>query len=117
MRIISKHESRINKIIFAERLVIILVKSVASIFIKMKESFSDRDYLFQSKSRELDLESIDEVMTHIMTINVAAVQVCNVTNKSVIISRKARLKRLIDYEKHECYVIDAKKAFLVVESI
>jgi hypothetical protein len=117
MRITSKNESRMNKVILVERLVIISSKSVVSIFIKMKESFSDRDYLFQSISRELNLESIDEIMIHIMTINLAAVQVCNVTNKSVIISRRARLKRLIDYEKHECYVTDAKEAFLAAKSI
>jgi hypothetical protein len=116
IHITSKLKSRINRIILVEHLVIISAKSVVSISIKMKESLFDRDFLFQSVSRELNLESFDEVMIHLMNANMIAMQVCNFTNKSVMISRKARLDRLIEYEKHECYSIDANESFLAVDS-
>jgi hypothetical protein len=51
-----------------------------------------------------------------MNVNMIAMQVCNFTNKSVIISRKTRLDQLIEYEKHECYSIDAFETFLAVNS-
>jgi hypothetical protein len=67
-------------------------------------------------TRDLNLDSIDEVMTHIINVNLAAVQICNFTNKSVIISRKARLDRFIEYEEHECYLIDSIEAILTAKS-
>jgi hypothetical protein len=82
----------------------------------MKDSLSERDYLFQSVTRDLNLDSIDEVMTHMINVNLAAVQVCNFTNKSITISRKARLDRLIEYEEHECYFIDSIETILTTES-
>jgi hypothetical protein len=82
----------------------------------MKDSLFDRDYLFQSVTRDLNLDSIEEVMTHMMNVNLAAVQVCNFTNKSVIISRKTRLNRFIEYEEHECYLTDSIERILTAES-
>ncbi len=116
IRVTSKLESRINRVIFAERLIIISSKSVVSVSIKMKESLFDRDYLFQSISRELNLERIEEIMIHMIDVNVVAVQIINSTNKSVIISRKIRLDRLIEYEEHDCYSINAAEASLAAES-
>jgi hypothetical protein len=80
------------------------------------KSLSKRNYFFQLVVRELNLESFDEVMIHIMSANIVAVQVCNSTEKSVVISRRVRLDRIIEYEKHECYFIDSKKTSLAIES-
>ncbi len=116
IRVISKSKFRINRLILVERQISISAKSVISISIRMKDSLSDRDYLFQSVTRDLNLDSIEEVMTHMMNVNLAAVQICNFTNKSVIISRKARLNRLIEYEEHECYLTDSIETILTAES-
>jgi hypothetical protein len=105
----------VNRVILTKQLVSVSTKFIVSVSIRMKRILSDRDFLFQSIHRELSLEFIDEVMTHIVTINLAAMQMCNVTNKSVIILRKARLERLMKYEKHECYSIDIQKTLLVAE--
>jgi hypothetical protein len=118
IRIISKLNSKVNRIIFAERFVTISVRTIVTVLIKMKNKIvSNRDYLIQSVFRDLNLDSIDEVMTHMMNINIVAVQICNFTNKSIVISRKARLKRIIEYEEHECYLTDSKETSLVTESI
>ncbi len=117
IRVTSKVETKVNRIIFVERLVIISTKSIATISTRMRDKpLLDRDYLCQSISRELNLKTTDDVMTHIVRINLAAVQVCNVTNKSVIILRKARLERLMNYEKHECYATNSIEAFLATDS-
>ncbi len=117
IRVTLKLETRVNRVILVERLVIISTKSIATVSTRMRDKFlSERDYLFQSISRELNLESVDEVMTHIMSVNVVAMQVCNFIEKSVIISRRARLDRIIEYEEHECYLIDLEEISLAIES-
>jgi hypothetical protein len=117
IRVISKLDSRVKRVILAERLVTVSIRTIVAVFIKMKnKTVSERDYLFQSVSRELNLESKNDVMTHTMNVDLAAVQICNVTNKSIVISRKTRLERLMKYEKHECYVTDATKTSLTADS-
>jgi hypothetical protein len=49
-------------------------------------------------------------------VNVVAIQIFNFTDKSVIISRKARLDRIIEYEEHECYATNAAEESLAAES-
>jgi hypothetical protein len=64
IRITSKLETKVNRIILVERLVIISTKSIATISTRMRDkSLFDRDYLFQSISRELNLETTDDVMS------------------------------------------------------
>jgi hypothetical protein len=116
IRVISKSKFRINRVILVERFISVSAKSMISMSIKMKNSISDRDYIFQSVTRDLNLDSIEEVMTHLINANLVAMQIINFTNKSMIISRKTRLNQLMKYEKHECYVIDATKASLTARS-
>ncbi len=118
IRITSKFiDKRVDRIVFVEKLVIISARSIVSILIKIKDiHLSERDYLFQSISRGLNLESFDEVMTHIVSAHVAAVQICNFTEKPVIIPRRARLDRIIEYEEHECYVTDSIETSLAADS-
>ncbi len=56
-------------------------------------------------------------MTHVVNVNLEIVQMCNFTDKSVIIFRKTRLDRIIEYEKHDCYLTDSKETSFVAESI
>jgi hypothetical protein len=105
-----------NRVILAERLVTISARMIASMLIKMKHKIvSNRNYLFQSVSRDLNLEFVDDVMTRMMNANLAAVQVYNFTDKSVVISRKARLDRIIEYEEHDCYATDSTKTSLATK--
>jgi hypothetical protein len=119
IRITSKLESlEMNRIVLIEKLIFISSKFIVSIFIKMKDkNLSNRNYFFQLVARELNLESFDEVMIHIMNANIVAMQICNSTEKSVVISRRARLNHIIEYEKHECYFIDSEKTSFAIESI
>jgi hypothetical protein len=116
IRVIAKSKFKINRIILVERFINISTKSVISMSIKMKNLLFNRDYLFQSMTCDLNLDSIKEVMTHMINVNLAAMQVCNFTNKSIIISRKTRLNRFIEYEKHECYLTDSIKTILTTKS-
>lgn len=117
IRVTFKSITKVDRVVLVENLFTVSIKSIVSIFIMMKDiCLSKRDYLFQLISRELNLERIENVMTHIIDVNFIAVQICNFTNKLIVVSRKARLDRLIEYEKHECYSIDATEFSLVVES-
>jgi hypothetical protein len=118
IRVISRFDQfKVDRVVLIERLISISAKFIASVSIKMKDSLSNRNYLFQFISRGLNLEQIDDVMTHMINADLTSVQVCNFTNKSVVVSRRARLDRIIEYEKHECYVIDSIETSLVAESI
>jgi hypothetical protein len=99
-------------------MIIISAKSMTTVLIqrKSKNALLERDYLFQSVSRKLNLERIDEIMTHMIDVNIVAVQMFNSTNKSVIIFRKIRLDRFIECEEHDCYATDAAETSLAVES-
>jgi hypothetical protein len=113
---ITLNITSVNQIILTERLVSIFAKFVVTVSIKMKSTLSDRDFLFQSICRDLNLDQSDEIMTYIVSVNVVAVQVCNFIDESVIISRRARLDRIIEYEEHECYFTNSEKASLIAES-
>jgi hypothetical protein len=117
IRVISKSKFKINRVILVERFISISAKSMISISIKIKNSLFDRDYYFQSVTRDLNLDLIEEIMTHMINVNLDAVQICNFTNKSVIISRRARLNRLIEYEEHKCYFTDSIETILTAESL
>jgi hypothetical protein len=109
-------QKQINRVILAERLISISAMFIITISMRTKKCLFERDYLFQFISRVLNLKSIDEVMTHIINAHIAAMQIRNVTDKIVIISRKYRLNRIIEYEEHECYHTDLVKTSLAVDS-
>ncbi len=108
---------RMNRVIQSKQLIFISFRTMTIVLIKTRKTqiLSDRDYIFQLVKQELNLERTDEMMTHIINVNLAAMRVINFTNKSVIISRKTRLNRLIKYEKHECYVTNSTKTSLATE--
>ncbi len=113
---IAMNVTSINRVILIERLVFISAKFIVSVSIRMKKTLLDRDFLFQSISRELNLELIDDVMTHVVDAHTTFVQIANSTDKLVMISRKTRLDRIMNYEEHECYVTNSSKTSLTAKS-
>ena len=59
--------------------------------------------MFHSKVT-FNLDSEDDVFSHIVNVNVSMMQVRNVTDNSSTISRHAKLNRILDYEKKDCYM-------------
>ena len=72
----------------------------------------DRDLLFESQC-SLSLEYADGVYAHMIDIFFREVQVKNDIDQAIIISRKARLEMLGEYEQNECFPIGAHNAGLI----
>jgi hypothetical protein len=110
IRINSKSNSRIKRIIHSKEFVTISFNSVMSVSIYMREkklSFN-KDYLFESNNDVLttSLEDLSDFYTHVCDCNMIFVHVRNDFVKSIMISSRTRLKFLIEYEKKECFQID-----------
>ena len=79
-----------------------------SIYMKNKLLSNDRNYFFESNQQQLTifLKQLNDFYTHVCHGNVAEVHVKNDKNMTVKISRRARLKILIEYEIQDCYQIN-----------
>ena len=74
----------------------------------------DRDYMFHSKA-SFDFDSKDGIFTHIVDVNISMIQIRNAIHKAVIISCYVKLKRVMNYEKKDCYLTLSNNAHLTVK--
>ena len=78
------------------------------------KKFSDRNYAFHStQNNRFDFD--DDILFHIVNANFFCIHVRNITNNSVVIFRRNRLKTLQKYENDDCYLIFSKNAHLTVD--
>ena len=75
----------------------------------------DRNYMFHSKA-SFDIESKNGVFIHIVDVNMSMMQIRNVITKAIIIFRHAKLGRVLNYEKKNCYLTSSNDAHLAVKS-
>ena len=104
-----------NRIVLANKLVAVPVHLVAAVLIQLKEVSQlapDQDFLFQPVLWELNLGPQRGPRAHIIDTNFTFVEVQNATNCTVVIPRKARLEKVLDYEEESCYAINANEAHL-----
>ena len=71
----------------------------------------NRDFLFESQ--KLDTLSI---YVHIINYNILKIFVKNDINHIMSLSRKVKLKIIIDYETARCYVIDFSKHDFIIKT-
>ena len=71
--------------------------------------------MFHSKI-SFDFESKSDVFIHIVDVNMNIIQIRNVTHKTIIIFRYAKLKRVMNYEKKDYYLTSSNNVHLVVKS-
>ncbi len=76
-------DKRMNRVIQSKQLIFISFRTMTIVLIKTRKAqiLSDRDYIFQFVKQELNFERTDEMMTHIINVNLAAVRIINFTNK------------------------------------
>ena len=112
-----RFEKRVKRIIRAQTVTTILFHSVFVILIKFRDSklLIDRNYMFNSNSIER-LEKKSDVFFYIVDVNFDVVQIRNVTNKSIFISKNERLDVFQKYEKKSCYLINSKHRHFAVEN-
>ena len=74
-----------------------------------------RDYMFHSKTFfNFDVEN--DVFIYIINVNMSMIQIRNVTSKIVIIFRHVKLKRIMNYEKKNCYLTSFENVHLTIKS-
>ena len=92
--------------------------SIINVSIQIRDNLTlsvDRNYMFHSKAL-FDFNSKDNVFTHIVDVNMNMIQIRNVFHETIIISRHAKLKRVMNYKKKNCYLTSSNDAHLIVKS-
>ncbi len=110
IKINSKSNLRIRRIVHSKKSIVISSNSIVSIFtyLRRKRLSANRDFLFESNNNIFteSLNDFDELYIHVCDCNLTFVHVRNAFVKSVIISSKTRLELLTKYEKEECFQIE-----------
>ena len=75
----------------------------------------DRDYMFHLKA-SFDFDSKNDVFIYIVDVNINMIQIRNATHKTIIIFRHVKLKRVMNYEKKDCYLTLSNDAHLTIKS-
>ncbi len=112
VRINSKSNSRIRRIVHSKEFVTVSSNFVTSIsiYLRKKKLSVNRDFLFESNHDTLtaSLNELEDFYTHVCDCNLAFVQIRNDLFKSMMISFRTRLELLTKYEKEECFQIDSE---------
>ena len=115
---IISHDRKMNRAIRSDCKTLISSQSCLQILIKLREKnlFTERDYLFQSAHIFIDLDSEDDVMTHVVDSNMFFVQIRNIISFEIIIFKNLRLDNVIDQTEEDCYPAQSSNAHLAVEN-
>ncbi len=112
IRINSKLNSRIRRIVHNKKSIVISSNSVVNIstYLRKKMLSFNRDFLFELNNNAFteSLSDLDEFYTHVCDCNLTFVHVRNAVVNSVTISSKTRLRLLTEYEKKECFQVETK---------
>ena len=76
---------------------------VVSVKIRDQNLSADRNYNFEFKQNFQQLEFEDDFFNHIIDAHLVVVQIRNVINVSIILSKHAKIDMLRDFEKKDCY--------------
>ena len=103
IRITSKSNARIRRMIHFKNQTVISAKAIAQMFIyfKRKRLSDDKNYFFESDQKQLTivLSELNDFYVHVCERNLICVQIKNDRDVAVKISRKIRLDTLTKYEK------------------
>ena len=110
IKIALKPNARICRVIHFKNQIVIFFKSMTQVptYMKNKSLSDDKNYFFESNQQQLttSLKQLNGFYIHVCHDNVAEVHVRNDKNMTIKISRRARLRTLIEYEAKKCYQID-----------
>ena len=102
---ISRVKSHLKRIIRNQKIFTILFDELIKVSIIFHDDLSsDRDFFFESQCSEY-LNQNDDVFVHIVDANLFFVQIHNIIDFSIILSRRVKLRSIIEYNQQECYQI------------
>ena len=110
-------DKRVNRLIRIKKVISLLSHSIINVFIQIRNNFCllfDKNYIFHSKIN-FELKSKNDVYFHIVDVNISMIQIRNVIDEIYIISRHAKLNRVLDYEKKNCYKTTQKNVYLIIK--
>ena len=88
------------------------------VFVKIRDQSlsTNRNYSFESKQNFQQLEFEDDFFNHITDAHLVVVQIRNVINVSIILSKHAKIDMLRDFEKKDCYHVSSDDKHLTAIS-
>ena len=89
-----------------------MIISIIDLKCRSLKLLSDRDFLFESQKLDILL-----IYAHIIDYNISKIFVKNDINYVINLSRKVKLKVIIDYKTTRCYVIDFFKHNFVARAL
>ena len=115
---ITNQNKRVDRIARNRQQLSLSSMSIINVLMQIRDNSAlsfDRNYMFHSKT-SFNFKSKNDVFIHIVDANMSMMQIRNVITKAIIISRHAKLERVLNYEKKDCYLTLSNDAHLVVKS-
>ena len=112
---ITPKQRQTRRVVLADKLITVSANSVASVPIRLRTLTHlppEQDFLFQPVLQGLNLGQQRGPRAHIIDSNFKFVEVQNATDRPVVIPRKIRLGKVIDYKEEGCYAISSEEAHL-----
>lgn len=110
-------KNKIKRAIKALDKIVISIQSIIMIFVRLYEKkLSKRRNLMFISTKSFDKFEIDnKVLSHIIDVNLCAIQVNNISFEIVIIFKNSRFNFVYKYKEENCYVVSLEYNYLVVE--
>ncbi len=111
-------KNKVKKAIKSSNKTIIFAQSTTIISIRLREKklFKNRNLLFISIEDSKRFENNNEILLHIIDVNLCAIQVNNISSKTITISKNCRLDFVYKYKKESCYIASSKYDYLAIKS-
>ena len=110
-------DKRIKRIIKNKQIVSLSSMFVINVSTQMRNNSIlsiERDYMFHFEA-SFNFETKSDVFIYIIDVNMSIIQIRNVTSKIVIIFRHVKLKRIMNYEKKNCYLTSFENVHLTIK--
>ena len=113
-------KQKVNRMMRVFIKIIVSIHFNIMIFVRLRnhDLSKERDYMFlfyQQFSNRFKIK--ENVFSHIIDVNMCAVQVNNIFETLIIINKNFRLNIVHDYEKKDCYTLTINYDYLIVDSI
>ena len=107
---------KINRIVKFYHIVTISIYIVITTSFKQNIELSiERNYSFQSHIISFNFEIKNNILTHIVDFKTSIIQVKNVIDKTIIVSKHTKLNKIIDFDEKNCYHVDVINVRLIVD--
>lgn len=115
---ITSSTSRVDRAVRVHYQITVLLYSIMNVSVRVREKnvqSAKRDYVFHSQITSLNLDIEDNVLAHIVDVNIFMIQIRNVTKKSVVLLKNVRLEKMLNYTEKDCYATNLADAHLAVK--